>query len=335
MALTQTVGERTYNYSHCMAYFQAWAAPVDLALGGDGNLYVASRGFDVPNGVFGFKEWVKWDMENDRRIGEGGSYGRGDGQFIWPASIALDKTGLVYVSDEHLDRISVYSSDGKFQCQWGVSGCNKGSLGGPAGIRFDLDGNLFVAESRNNRIQKFTKDGESLLVWGDGGGREGEFSLPYGIHVDRHGDVFVADWGNDRVQKFSGDGKFLCQFGVSGDGVGELRRPTSVATDRDGDVYVVDWGNNRVQIFDPYGEAITSLHGDARELSKAAAAQVNANPDLLKARRRADITQEWTFRRATAVETDNENKIYVMEAISGRVQVYQKEEDYTEAQFNL
>ena len=335
MPLTQTVGKRTYNYSHCLAYFNAWAAPVDIALGEEDTLYVISRGFDIPIGVFGFKEWVKWDMKEDRNILSAGSYGRQDGQFVWPASIALDGKGSVYISDEHLDRIAVYSTDGAFQRQWGTTGAAEGQLAGPAGIRLDADGNLYVVESRNNRVQKFTKDGNLLASWGEAGAGEGQFSAPYGVHVDGQVNVFVADWGNDRVQKFSPDGRFIAQFGTPGEGVGQLRRPTSIATDKDGDVYIADWGNNRVQVFDAGGEVITSFYGDARELSKAAAGQVNANPDLVKARRRADITQEWTFRRATAVAVDDQNMIYIMEAISGRVQVYQKEDDYLEAQFNL
>ena len=202
-------------------------------------------------------------------------------------------------------------------------------------MRFDSEGNLLIAESRNNRVQRFTKDGKFLAQWSQSGDGSGELNMPNGIHVDNQGDVYVADWGNDRVQKFTPQGKLLAQFGSSGSGTGQLSRPTGVATDKDGDVYVADWGNNRVQVYDADGEFVTSFHGDARELSKSASVFVSANPDFVKARKRADTSKEWTFRRPTAVAVDDQNRILVMESISGRIQFYQKEEDYTDPQFNL
>ncbi|MBM3925520.1 MAG: hypothetical protein FJ320_05965 [SAR202 cluster bacterium] len=336
MALTKTVAGRTYSYSHCVGGLQMCNGPMDIALAEKGVVYVVSRstGADTYFGTF-FQRWTQWDLENDSKIGETGAIGSGDGQFIWPAGIARDSSGNVYVTDEYLNRVSVFTRDRAFVTKWGEAGSAPGQLGGAAGIRLDDDDNVYISESRNHRIQKFSKDGQHLAVWGGKGSGPGDLDSPFGIHLDRQGNVYVADWGNDRVQKFSPDGAFLLQFGASGPGPGQLRSPTGVAVDSDGDVYVADWGNNRVQIFNPDAEFITSLHGDARELSKFGARYISASPDMLKARRHADTSVEWPFRRPIAIAIDPDDNILVMDSLCSRIQIYRKERGYTEPQFNL
>ena len=67
---------------------------------------------------------------------------------------------------------------------------------------------------------------------------------------------------------------------------GILNHPTDVAVDPDGDIYVTDWGNHRVSIFDSEGNPITNLMGDAQVMSKWGQQSIDANPDMMKARRR-------------------------------------------------
>src|SRR5688500_910701 len=50
-------------------------------------------------------------------------------------------------------------------------------------------------------------------------------------------------------------------------------------------VYVCDWINHRVQVFGPEGRVVTSLYGDAQELSKWAKMMLAASPDAMKRRR--------------------------------------------------
>lgn len=333
MALSQTIGDRTYTYSHSVGSNQSCSAPTDMVLDSAGAVYTVSRGSE-PGGL-NAPRWTKWDLENDERVFDAGSQGSADGQLLWPNSLALDEEGSVYITDEYLNRVSIFSSTGTFLSQWGDSGKGQGQLDGPTGMRFDSTGNLVIAESRNNRVQKFTKDGKFLGQWGHGGSEPGELDMPFGIYIDSQDNVYVADWGNSRVQKFTPEGKLLVQFGSSGSSTGQLSNPTGVAVDKDGDVYVTDWGNNRVQVYDTKGEFITSFYGDAREPSKSAARFLAANPDYVKARKRADTREEWGFRRPTAVAVDEQNRILIIESISGRIQFYQKEDNYSDPQFNL
>ena len=193
-----------------------------------------------------------------------------------------------------------------------------------------------MVDSKNNRVQRFTNDGQALGAWGSWGSGEGQFNQPWGITVDQKGDVYVADFGNDRVQKFTSDGAFLLAFGSSDGQGGGLKRPADVAVDDEGDVYVSDFGNKRVQIYDSGGEIITSLYGDATEFSKWAQETVDANPDVAKAYRRVnDMTPLRLFQRPTGIAIDEHNRIIITETTRSRLQVYVKEKDYRDPQFNL
>lgn len=170
----------------------------------------------------------------------------------------------------------------------------------------------------------------------------GEFHAPWGITVDRQGCVYVADHRNHRVQKFSPDGEWLRQFGCHGTRRGELNCPTDVAVDPEGDVYVCDWSGNgmhpgRVHIFSPEGGFITSLIGDAQQLSKWAQMTVDANLDVLKARRRVRSTEpEWRFALPTGVTFDPvKGRLLVVDNQRSRLQIYNKLKDYTPPQLNL
>ena len=171
--------------------------------------------------------------------------------------------------------------------------------------------------------------------WGRQGSGDGELDMPWGICLDGNGDVYVADWKNNRVQKFSSEGEPLVQFHGSNNGVGDLKHPSGVAVDSDGDVYVTDWGNHRVQVYDSDGTFIATLVGDAVEPSPWAKTYIEANPDMVKARRRANMEPEWRFRRPVAVNVDEQDRIFVLESARHRLQVYNKEKDYEEHPINL
>ena len=153
--------------------------------------------------------------------------------------------------------------------------------------------------------------------------------------MDNKGDVYVADWKNDRVQKFSAGGQFLAKFEATSAGVGALHRPAGVAVDSEGDVYVTDWGNHRVQIYGPDTAFVTTLVGDAQEPSPWTQTYIDANPDIIKARRRANMEPEWRFRRPVAVNIDDQDRIFILESMRHRIQIYNKEKNYEEHPINL
>ena len=333
--LTTTVQGRTWNFSHAIgrnaAAGNGFTQPMSIVSFKDDSIYVLSRGGDGAGGV----------VQPNKRIGKVtideefiGDFGHGD--FTWPSSLAVDSRSHVYCTDEHTNTVIEYDPEGKKMGEWGDPGNKEGNLNMPSGIAFDSSDNLFVVDSGNNRIQKFTREGEFILAWGEAGSSEGQFSDPWGITVDQNSNVYVADWGNNRVQKFTPEGEFLLSYGVTFPEDMRLNHPSDVAVDSEGDVYVVDWGNKRVQIFDPEGEILTSLYGDAYEFSQWAKEVVESNPDALKAYRRVeDKSSLATFERPTSITIDSQDRIIVSESTRGRLQVYAKEKDYLDPQYNL
>ena len=237
--------------------------------------------------------------------------------------------------DDYASQVFVFDKDGCFLRSWGTKGSGDGELDRPSGLSFDAQGGLYVVDSFNHRVQKLSKEGAFLGKWGSRGSGPGELDTPWGIAIDGAGAVYVADWKNDRVQKFSADGGYLDTFGGPGTGDGELHRPSGVAVDRDGDVYVADWGNDRLNIYSPDGRFITSFSGDADALSPWAQEYVDANPQIVIARRRVDLSPERLFSRPVAVKVDDESRIMVLETQRGRIQVYAKERDFVDAPLNL
>ena len=331
--LTTVAAGRVFDFSHCIGMYgmagQGFWTPQDFVLGSEGLVYVLNRGAEE------LGQRVTRCTLDHQFLGQFGGFGEGDGQFIWPCSIDLDREGRVYTSDERLNRITVFDKEGAFLSKWGTPGSGDGELNGPSGIAFDADDNLLVVDSQNCRIQKFSKDGRFLSRWGERGSGDGQLELPWGICLDGNGDVYVADWGNRRVQKFSAGGQFLRTFEGTALGVGGLNRPSGVAVDSEGDVYVTDWSDHRVQVYGPDGIFVTTLVGDAQVPSPWVDTYLDANPDIGKARRRVNLEPEWRFRRPVAINVDKEDRIFVLEVLRHRIQVYTKERDYEEAAINL
>ncbi len=373
MALITIARGRVYNFSHVVGARASGQTPDGMgapglnrpnaiAVGKDGVVYVLNRQDGSRDNPRVAK--IKIGGPSEERylltIGRGGSE---DGQFMWPAGVALDKDENLYVSDDYLHHVSIFDKEGKFLGKWGTPGNDPGELNGPNDLAFDGENNVYVVDAFNHRVQKFTKDGVFLGGWGHYGSGEGEFNMPWGIDIDDKGAVYVADWKNHRVQKFSHDGTFLMQIGRPAPGAGELQYPSSfprhiafshlyrmegantgelnhpshVAVDKDGDVYVSDWANDRVQIYTPEGEFFASLYGDAQEIGKWAQDHVGANPDVAKAIRRAkNIEQMWEFKMPEGIGIDHEtNRIIIADCFRRRLQIYVKEKDYIDPQFNL
>ena len=320
--------QRAYSYSHSVGRNEfagtGFRHPVDMAIGADDTIYVVNRSReDRRDGVR-----VSVVTLNEEYITEFASFGEGDGQFVWPTSVALDDRGNVYVADEWLNRISVFNKDGEFLSKWGKAGSGDGELDRPAGLAIAGD-TLFLTDSLNNRVQKFTLDGAYIGQFGGAGSGPGQFNMPWGISLGQDGLVYVADWRNDRIQQFTPDGEWQASFGQSGSGVGQFNRPNSVCADADGDIYVADWLNGRVQVLSPEGRFVAQMLGD-HAISRWGKEKLMSNPDMVRQRALAiadDPDYELRFSQPCSVKLDRQVRIAVLENVSGRIQVYVKSKD--------
>ena len=86
---------------------------------------------------------------------EFGGYGTGDGKFIRPAGLAVDKTGHLLVCSTGNHRVQVLTLDGKFVSKFGSHGNKMGQLGRPTNLCVLRSGHIVVCELDNNRLQVF------------------------------------------------------------------------------------------------------------------------------------------------------------------------------------
>lgn len=300
---------------------EGFSGPVDVAIAANDELYVACSYYEYPPAR---KFIIKCNMTEDY-LNYFGSYGEKDGQFMWPNSLTIDSQGLIYLSDEWLDRISVFDADGSFINKIGISGSNQGEFDKPAGLDIDAEGFLWVVDSGNHRIQKFTTDGDFVSGFGAYGTGEGQFNMPWGIKVANDGNVYVADWRNNRVQKLDQQGKFLMSFGEE-DGEGKLNRPSGVAVDQEGLVYVVDWGTEVVKVYEATGKYIDTIIGDCDGYTKWAETRMASDPEGMSLQRAAvsDFTIERIFFQPTNIEIDSNGRILIVDCGRHRIQIYQK-----------
>ena len=348
--VTQLVAGRVYDYARTVGRGgisgAGFNSPADVALGDGDYVYVLNRGWEFVTNV----PWnrtargtrisivsIGGEDGDEGFISEFSKYGDGEDEMIWPAGIALDSRSNVYVTDEWLNRVSVFDKDGNYLVAWGSSGDAPGEFNGPSGIAVDPDDNVYVVDSRNHRIQRFSTSGEFQGAWGQHGAGPGEFDSPWGITLDGQGSVYVADHKNDRVQKLSPDGEPVASFGSFGSGRGRLSRPAGVAVDPDGDVYVADWANSRVQVYGSDGKFVTTFRGDAQELSKWAKMVVDVSSETIKRRREVrSMEPEWRLALPRSVAFDSRrNRLFIVDTQRNRLQVYAKLREYSEPQRNI
>jgi DNA-binding beta-propeller fold protein YncE len=331
--LTRIVADRVYDFDRVVGGRQITGL-ITLALGQESDVYAVLR---LPYGARVVRLSIGTTSGDEEIVGEFGERGDGPGQFVWPAGIAVDSRQQVFVTDEWLHRVSVFSAEGEFLRTFGTAGGGDGQFHRPSGIAIDDKDDVYIADTLNHRVQKLSNSGGYIAQWGRQGTDAGEFDSPWGITTDDQGFVYVADHKNHRIQKFSEQGEFVFQLGSHGTGNDQFDHPSDVAVDPNGEIYVCDWANSRVQAYDRDRNYITTFEGDAQELSKWQKEYVGSNPDVYKARRRVySLEPEWRFALPMAVVFDSQkSRMLVADSQRWRIQIYNKLLDYSDPQFNI
>jgi arabinan endo-1,5-alpha-L-arabinosidase len=225
--------------------------------------------------------------------GQAGSPGSADGtgtaaRFNFPADVAADSTGNLYVADTDNHTIrGIAPSTGAVTTLAGLAGA-AGSADGagvaarfnhPAGVTADAAANVYVADTDNDTIRKLTPAGVVSTLAGtagaagsaDGSGGAVRFNGPSGIAADTAGSLYVADTLNLTVRKITPAGAVSIVAGMAGvsgsaDGVGSAARfagPQGVALDGTGNLFVADTNNDTIRRIVPATGAVTTGAGQA------------------------------------------------------------------------
>jgi sugar lactone lactonase YvrE len=221
------------------------------------------------------------DAENDRiRKGSGsqkittvaGGY-IGDGKpatsaaFNFPANLAFDPGGNLYVTDTYDNRIrkitpsgtiSTFAGNGIIGYSGDGGPARKASLAFPDGVATDSKGNVFISDSSNSAIRKVDKSGTITTL-----GTLPSYGIPQSEATDSAGNLYVADSTNCVIWKFAPDGTRSIVAGVQtycGFNADEIPAtqafldiPLGVALDAAGNLYIGDAVNNRVRMVDTSG----------------------------------------------------------------------------------
>ncbi len=131
-----------------------------------------------------------------------GKRGVRPGEFNFPAWLATDAKGRLYVTDSLNGRIQILTAEGKPLSSIGKLGDGTGDFTTPKGVALDSDGHLYVTDAGFDNVQIFDVKGRLLLYFGGSGQAAGLFWMPAGIFIDHRDRIYVADSYNRRIQIF-------------------------------------------------------------------------------------------------------------------------------------
>jgi len=274
-------------------------------------------------------------------VGPGNTDGTGNNaRFNYPAGVAVDGVGDLYVADTGNNTIRQVSSAGVVHTLAGLAGAS-GNVDGagenarftnPGGLALDNGGTLYVADAGNNTIRTLNSAGVVTTIAGqagtagsaDGTGSAAQFYNPRGITVGARG-IFVADTYNNTIRQIvprtrlippgilattwtvttiAGSAKNPLGSTDGVNGTAQFDTPTSLVTDSSGNIYVTDTDNQEIRRITPSGSnwVVTTIAG---------AAGVGGSMDGLGADAR--------FFSPSSIALDGAGNLYVADQINSTV----------------
>ncbi|WP_223830120.1 S-layer homology domain-containing protein [Paenibacillus arenilitoris] len=212
---------------------RAFVEPIDVAVDGDGNLFVIEEEERIVK-LDGTGQLTDEWKETDIILP--GPDGPVPTEVESLTGIAAGADGYLYAADESASRLI------RFDADWSAAAVGENGYGSAQFSSLSdlavFDGGVYAADTNKASIQKFGADLGLLDEWGKSGDQPGYFLEPGNIAIDREGNVLAADRGNERIQLFDNDLRFIAEQ-VGGDGF----EPSGVAVDAAGLVYITSGGS--------------------------------------------------------------------------------------------
>lgn len=115
-----------------------------LALGPDGNLYVA----DACN------DRIQVFSREGQLVRCWGQSGDAPGQLKYPYDLAFNRDGVLYVVENGNNRVQKFTTTGESLGCWGGPGHGPGQLHNPWALAIDSRGRVHVVDTENHRVQR-------------------------------------------------------------------------------------------------------------------------------------------------------------------------------------
>jgi sugar lactone lactonase YvrE len=272
--LTTVAGNGTagYNGDDIAADCAELNCPFGVAVDSAGNLYIADernqriRKVDA-SGI------ITTVAGNGTAGYNGDNIAATRAELNYPAGVAVDSAGNLYIADERNQRIRKVDANGTITTVAGngTAGYNGDNVGAtsaelnyPAGVAVDSAGKLYIADFANRRIRKVDASGTITTVAGNGtAGYNGDDIAatraevdPAAVAVDSEGNLYIGDYRNQRIRKVDASGTITTvagngTAGYNGDNIAatnaELNYPTGLVVGSAGDFYIADYNNQRVR----------------------------------------------------------------------------------------
>lgn len=254
----------------------------DLDVDAEGNIYAIELGAPMVH---------KLDRDGNVMISWGGA-GSDPGQFAFAPPpdgpqldggfVAVDPSGLIYISDSYNNRVQIFNASGELEEIWHADGPEGGPFDVPGPISADAAGNIYVADFEG--IHQFDPDGEYVrsiqaagelgfnsegdlftvvnfehfamkipadggepLVWGSEGPGDGQFIAPLWVEVRPDDTVYIGDHSG-RVQRFNSQGELMTVWSGPETGEGPFQAPTAITQGSDGDIYAASKDRPKIYV---------------------------------------------------------------------------------------
>jgi uncharacterized protein (TIGR03437 family) len=273
----------------------SFSSPISVAVDKNGNIFVADnadcviREFSVGGNI----------STVAGKPAQGCGYsgdGAATGVQLWPAALAVDAAGNVYIAEPVNGRVrkltvggnivTVAGGGSSFSPPFGDGGlATLATLVSPTAVAVDAAGNVYIADRENYNVRKVATNGTISTVAGtgkefnprggngDGGPATSAIVTPSTIAIDAAGNLYIAEDdflnGYD-VRKVNAAGT-ISTFagGVSGGHSGDggpatsagLSRPEGLAVDSAGNLFISEPEANYVRMVST-GGTITTIAGD-------------------------------------------------------------------------
>jgi uncharacterized protein (TIGR03437 family) len=239
------------------------SAPRNVAVDSAGALYIAD--FDGQR-VRKVAAGIISTVAGNGVRGAGGDGGpAASASLAYPAGIAVDPVGALYIADSGNHRIRVVSGGVIATLLTAAAGT---ALRTPTGVAAGAGGVLYIADSANHRVVARFPSGDTVTVAGTGGGGVVKsLDTARDVALDAGGGIYIADGRKVRRVDPSGAAGVVIAgdggFGYRGDNEpaveAALNLPSGVAVGPEG-VYIADERNHRLRVVSA-GGIITTVAG--------------------------------------------------------------------------
>jgi sugar lactone lactonase YvrE len=261
-------------------------APSGIALDAAGKLYIADRGNDVIRVVDG-KTKIITTLAGTGIVGFSGDGGPATAAMLsYPAGVAVDRSGNLYIADSANHRIRRVDAATKIISTIAGTGspldagddgpASAAAFIDPEGIAVDAAGNIFITDLESDRLRVI--DAVSGIVTSAAGigkaGFSGDGALattaalfnPAGVSVDVNGNIFIADAGNERIRRIDHSSKIITtEAGSTGEGLPAtaalLLSPRGIALDAENNLLIADTFHHRIRRVNHLTGQITTVAG--------------------------------------------------------------------------